>query len=266
MGISNNDFGDAVLDQVLATTSQCNVFVFEENYCTKVLCDDSGLKFANYHALDQSGKDKYDDAARELVAPHLIIKNSLYTRAGLYLKDQYFVNQLNHPNTVIAVVAVITSFGSPGGKDGNGGNTNISNTDAIISLHLADYSDNCCNNNDRSNGSFKSIANNGRASKDDVPITDAVVVANDLENDNINESVITGDDDDSNNNDNNEADYISSNDEDNNSDQEGSMPNNANTISMSNHLDVSTPWMQLVAITDGIDDTNDNNPDNYMDF
>ena len=40
-GISIHDFGNAVYDQVLATLSQCSVFVFGDNYHTKVLSDDS---------------------------------------------------------------------------------------------------------------------------------------------------------------------------------------------------------------------------------
>ena len=53
-GISNNNFGDAVLDQVLATRSQYDVFVLVEIYHAKVLHgeDEGGLALANYHALD----------------------------------------------------------------------------------------------------------------------------------------------------------------------------------------------------------------------
>ena len=94
-GIFNHDFGDAVLDQVLATQSQCGVFVFKENYHSKGLRYDGNLILTGYYSLDQSRKDKYDTAARELVAYPLIIKNSLSTRAPTYLKDQYFVNQSN---------------------------------------------------------------------------------------------------------------------------------------------------------------------------
>ena len=38
-GVSNNKFGDAVLDQVSAAQSQCGVFAFGESYHIKVLSD-----------------------------------------------------------------------------------------------------------------------------------------------------------------------------------------------------------------------------------
>ena len=39
-GIPNHDFGDAVYYQVLATHSQCGVFIFGDNYHFKGLSDD----------------------------------------------------------------------------------------------------------------------------------------------------------------------------------------------------------------------------------
>ena len=51
-GVTNNNFGEAVLDQVTAAQSQCGVFVFGEKYHIKVLSDD-GLfgGFVDYYAL-----------------------------------------------------------------------------------------------------------------------------------------------------------------------------------------------------------------------
>ena len=49
--ISNSNFGDAVLDQVLDTTSQCSIFIFGEIYHTKVLCGDGCLTFATYSVI-----------------------------------------------------------------------------------------------------------------------------------------------------------------------------------------------------------------------
>ena len=58
-----------------------------------MLRDDGSFNLTNYHALDQSGKEKDDDVAHELIAFRLIIKNSLCICAQTYLKDQYFMNQ-----------------------------------------------------------------------------------------------------------------------------------------------------------------------------
>ena len=66
-GISNSNFGEAVLDQVLATLSQCGVFAFGERYHKKVLSDDS-LTPTQYFALTQEKKDPYDAKDRDLVA------------------------------------------------------------------------------------------------------------------------------------------------------------------------------------------------------
>ena len=55
-GIFNSNFGDAVLDQVLSTTSQCGVFGFRERYHEKVLSDDS-LDFTAYFALIVGAKN-----------------------------------------------------------------------------------------------------------------------------------------------------------------------------------------------------------------
>ena len=75
-GISNIDFSDTVVDKVLATWTQHGVFVFRENYHSKVLVNDGNLTLTKYHTLNQSGNDKYDTMTSELVVPCLIIKNS----------------------------------------------------------------------------------------------------------------------------------------------------------------------------------------------
>ena len=107
--ISNSDFGDAVLDQVLATTSQCGVFTFRERYHEKVLSDD-GLDLPDYFALTKVEKESYDGKACDLVSSRIIIQNSTSSRTRTYLKEQCYVNQSNYPNTVVATIALITSF------------------------------------------------------------------------------------------------------------------------------------------------------------
>ena len=76
-----------------------------------MLRNNGNLTLANYHALQQPGKYKHDNLARELVASRLIVKNSLSTRARTYIKGQYFVNQSIYSDTVIAAVTMVTSFG-----------------------------------------------------------------------------------------------------------------------------------------------------------
>ena len=115
--ISNHDFGDAAFDQVHATQSQCSVFVFGDNYHTKVLVDNGNLTLRNYYSFDQTKTDEYDTTARELVAFCLVIRNSLSSRTRLYLKDQYVVNQSNYPDIVVTAVLMITSFGTDIGNE-----------------------------------------------------------------------------------------------------------------------------------------------------
>ena len=239
--IFNHGFGDAVLDQVLATQSQCGVFVLGENYYPKVLSNGGNLIFKDYHSLYKAGKDKYDIAARKLVVSRLIISNSLSSRTCTYLKDQYVMNQLNYPDTVIATVAMITSFGS---DIGDGGNKTTNDTDAIISIHLADYSSKCFkHDNDGSIESFESTANDGRTSSDDVSIADAPDVAGELENDNIDDDIITGDNDDDNNNDNSDTEDMSSDDDDDDSTKEDSVSADDNTTFSTKLPDASSVWM-----------------------
>lgn len=51
-GISNQDLGDSVYDQVLATQSQCGVFVFGDNYDTKVLINDGNQTLKDDFSFD----------------------------------------------------------------------------------------------------------------------------------------------------------------------------------------------------------------------
>ena len=127
-GISNNDFGDIAVAQSLATWIQHGAFafVFGEKYHSKVLVNDGNLTLTNYHTLDQSGSDKYDTVASDLVVPHLIIENSPSTTASKYLRDQYFMNQ---PKVV----------------NGYGGDKKTSDNEYVVSIHPADYSDGCSN-------------------------------------------------------------------------------------------------------------------------
>ena len=115
-GISNSDFGDAVLDQVLATTSQCGVFAFGERYHKIVLSDD-GLDLPDYFALTKVEKELYDGKARDLVSSRIIIQNSTSSLTRTSLKEQYYVNQANHLKTVVKTIALIASFGSNSGRN-----------------------------------------------------------------------------------------------------------------------------------------------------
>ena len=88
-----------------------------------------------------------------------------------------------------------------------------------MSFHLADNSDNCSNANDRSIRLFEFKVNDGRASNNNASVADTPVVTSKLENDNINDDVVTDDNDNCNNDDNNEANKILSNDDDDDSNQ-----------------------------------------------
>ena len=54
-GESNNEFGDAVIDQVSAAQSQCGVFAFGESYHIKVLSDGGLSDLTYYFPLYQAG-------------------------------------------------------------------------------------------------------------------------------------------------------------------------------------------------------------------
>ena len=59
-GKFNNEFGDAVVDQVSATQSQCDVFAFGERYHIKVLSDGGLSDLTDYFSLTQEEKEKYN--------------------------------------------------------------------------------------------------------------------------------------------------------------------------------------------------------------
>ena len=210
-GVPNNKFGDNLFDQVSAAQSQCGVFPFGENYHIKVLNDDVVSDLKDYFSFGQDRKDKFDELARQLVCARLIINNSLSTKTRTFLKEQYIVNQSNYPNNVIKAVVLITSFGNDH-ITGRGSNKNTNKIpEAIISIHLANCSDNCSNDNDGSVVSFKSTTNDQRTNdNNDPPVVAAPVVNSVFGNDNIDENVKTNDDgDDGDNNDNNILKYYS---------------------------------------------------------
>ena len=102
-----------------------------------------------------------------------------------------------------------------GSNLGDGGNKNTNEIpEKIISIHLADYSNKCSKHNDGGSvASFESTANDSRTSdNDDIPVADASAVISELENDNIDDNVVTGDDDDGNDDDNNDARNMSGDD------------------------------------------------------
>ena len=133
-GVTNNNFGEAVLDQVTAAQSQYSVFVFREQYHIKVMSDDglsSGL--VDYYNLGTDDKRKvYDEKAQQLVCAWLIINNSLSNKTCIFLREQHVLNQLNYPNNVIEAVAMITLFGNDNG--GGKANNNNSNTNKLQML------------------------------------------------------------------------------------------------------------------------------------
>ena len=99
--VSNSNFGDVVNYQVLATMSQCGVFVFGEIYHKKVL-DDKSFIFTQYRAMSDPDKAVIDGLARELITSRLIIKNCTSSCARTYLKENCFVGAMNYPSTIVA--------------------------------------------------------------------------------------------------------------------------------------------------------------------
>ena len=158
---------------------------------------------------------------------------------------------------------MITSFRSDVGGGENKSRNEI--TKGIVSIHLADYSNKCSKHNN--NGlveSFESIANDERTSDNKgVSITDAPGVASELENDNIDDNIITGDDDDGDNDDNNDAEDMSGDGNDDDSSQEDSVSTNDNTTFTTNSTDATPLLMWSVAMSG---DDGNKNPDNYNKF
>ena len=165
-GISNHNFGDAIHDQVFAAKSQFRTLAFGENYHIKALCDYGISDLKDYFSFDQTKKDKYDTLASKLVCACLIINNSLSSKTCTYLKEQYVINQSKYSGTVVKAVAITTSFGNDDtGRDKGNNNTNKT-PKGIVSIHLADCSDDCSNYDDSSVASFKSTEN-GQGTNDD---------------------------------------------------------------------------------------------------
>ena len=260
-GIPNIDFNDTAIDQVLTTWTQHGVLVFGENYHSKVLANDGNLTLTNYHTRNQSGNDEYDTVASELIVPCLIIDNSPWTQALMYLRDQYFVNQSNYPNTVITASTMITSFGIDFVPMVNGdkGDKNTNNTNTIVSIHSADYSNDCSTHDDDGPfKSFESIANDERTSN-----YQDILVASELENNNIDDNIITSDDDDGDDDDDNDAENMSGDDNDDDSSREDSIYTNYSTNSITNPAD-ATPHLMLLVVMADDDDNDDHNY--YNDF
>ena len=69
--VSNDDFGDAILDQVTATQSQCGNFVFGEQYHLKVLSDNGLSSLSDYFNLGTDAeRETYDDTTAHLCPAH----------------------------------------------------------------------------------------------------------------------------------------------------------------------------------------------------
>ena len=113
---------------------------------------------------------------------------------------------------------------------------------------------------------FESIANDGRTSDKDVSIADAPDVAGEFENNNIDDNVITVDNDDGNNDDYSDTKDISSDDNDDDSTQEDYVSTDDNINSTTNPPDASPIWIQVVAMADGVNHANNNDPNNYNSF
>ena len=270
-GVSNNKFGDAVLDQVSAAQSQCGVFAFGENYHIKVLNDDGVSNLKDYFSFDRDRKIKFDELARQLVCARLIINNSLSSKTRTFLKEQYIVNQSYYPDNVIEAVAMITSFGNDD-IIGRGNNKNTNKIpEAIVSIHLADCGDNCSNDNGGSVASFESTANDRETTDDnDLPDVSAPVVNSEFGNDNINENIETNDDgDDGDNNDNNDTTPMSGNNDEENPKEDHPVTNNDDTMPNNDDTDSSTPtdenptWTSLLVVAD---DDVDDDPGDYNEF
>ena len=133
---------------------------------------------------------------------------------------------------MIVTVALIILFGKNSESSGSGGDKSTNKPDIIVSLHLADDSNNYSDDDDESVGSFESKdLHDGRASNDDLSTIDVPTTASELENDNINDSVVT-DDDDRNKDHNNEVDTHPSDNNNDDSSKGKSVSDNVTTCSV----------------------------------
>ena len=97
-----------------------------------------------YEAMSANDKAVINNLAHELIPSNLIVKNCTFSYACTNQKENYFVDAKNYTSTIVATVALITSFGANSGRTGNGNldEKNMDILDVIVSLHLADDSDN----------------------------------------------------------------------------------------------------------------------------
>ena len=269
-GVTNNNFGDAVLDQVTAAQSQCGVFVFGEQYHIKVLSDDGLSGLTDYFSLGTDAeREMYDEKARQLVCARLIINNSLSNKTRVFLQEQYVVNHSNYPDTVVEAVAMITSFGndSGGGKGGKNNNNTNKNPDAIVSIHLAEHGDDCSYDDDESVGSFESKADD-RGTNDDSesPDVSAPVIDSEFGNDNSDGNVEANDNGNGCDNDDDTTSISGKNNEEH-SEEDGSKPDPSSDKTTPNDNDSSTcqddahAWSHLRD-----EDDADNDPGNFDEF
>ena len=120
------------------------------------------------------------------------------------------MNVKNHPSTIVATVALITSIEVNSWRTGgSGGEDDRNKSDAIVSMHLADDSNNDLDDDDESVKSFESDdSRDGRTKNDDKSIIDRPITTSELEDD-ITSGVVTTNDD---NNDDNSVDNDTSDD------------------------------------------------------
>ena len=108
----------------------------------------------------------------------------------------------NYPSTIVATVELTTSFEANSGRTGCGGvDKDTNKPDAIVSMHLADNSDNdLYDDDDESVKSFESDdSNNVRTNSDDKSVTDKPITTSEIEDD-IAGGVVTTNDDDNDDN------------------------------------------------------------------
>ena len=107
--------------------------------------------------MSNGDKDKYDNLACELVASRLININCTFSSACTYLKEEYyFVDAKNCQSTIVTTVALITSFWANSGKtSGCGAEKDVNIIKVIVSIYLADDSDNNSDDDDKSVESFE---------------------------------------------------------------------------------------------------------------
>ena len=148
----------------------------------------------------------------------------------------------------VDVVAIITLFGSDVGDRGNKNTNGIPKK--IVFISLANCFNNCSKQDTKDNN--------------DIPSVDVPTINSELENDNIDENVVTNDDDDEGNDDaNNNAGNMPGDNKDDDSNGEDSVSDNNNTNFTTKSTNTDTPWTSFVAVTD---DNVNNDPNHYDEF